>query len=124
MSDGFNSEAIRRGAALRGGMEGKLDGGYGWIVVLASFLSQACSVGVFSSFGVFLEHYIDVKFVGRDTSSLAAIGIVGPVLISLLSLFTGRLCDVVGFRACILFGGLLVSLSHLLASFATEVMRA
>lgn len=85
---------------------------------------QACSFGVISGFGVFLEYYRSEVFPGQETSQIALIGTVAPTTIALASVFTGRLCDKLGFRVCGLMGLILVIISYVTASFATKVKRS
>jgi len=98
-----------------------LDSGYGWIILAASFLMQACSFGVMSGFGVFLEFYKTQTFKTYPTSLISFIGTVAPATTALASMFTGRLCDLIGVKKCTIAGAIFILLSHLLASFSTEV---
>ncbi|KAI9298764.1 MFS general substrate transporter, partial [Neoconidiobolus thromboides FSU 785] len=97
------------------------DGGYGWLIVVASFLMQACSFGVAAGFGVFVEFYYTNVFKGAKYSEISLIGTIAPTTMAFASIITGRLCDIFGFRACALSGAALITLSYLLASFSTEI---
>ncbi|KAI9292036.1 MFS general substrate transporter, partial [Neoconidiobolus thromboides FSU 785] len=97
------------------------DGGYGWLIVVASFLMQACSFGVAAGFGVFVEFYYKNVFEGAKYSEIALIGTVAPTTMAFISIVTGRLCDLFGFKACAFAGAAVVTLSYILASFSTEI---
>lgn len=97
------------------------DVGYAWVIVTAGVLMQACVAGVPGSFGVFLDYYATETFPGEKISRLALIGTVFPFVTGTGSMVSGRLCDKLGARVCILAGALLTSGSLVLASFGTQV---
>lgn len=63
---------LGRGKRKRKGEEGYIpppDGGWGWVVVLASFIVNVITDGVVNSFGVFLVVFVDVFNTGRGMIS-------------------------------------------------------
>ncbi|KAI9298757.1 MFS general substrate transporter [Neoconidiobolus thromboides FSU 785] len=94
---------------------------YGWLVVLASFLMQACSFGIANAFGVYIEHYSNTVFPKSEKAYISLIGTVAPTTLAISSIITGNLCDRYGFRICTLIGGAIIAVSHVLASFSTEI---
>ncbi|KAI0230319.1 hypothetical protein L0F63_001290, partial [Massospora cicadina] len=99
------------------------EGGYGWVIVAASFMMQACSFGVVSGFGVFFEYYSRVTFPSATKAELSVIGTVGPTAIAFGSVLTGRLCDLIGARFCALLGACMSGLGMLLAAFSTQIWQ-
>lgn len=94
------------------------DGGYGWIVVAASFLVNMCVDGVIYTCGKTLVPRWELRFGGVTGASL---------VISLLTgcyYFCGPLAsalvNVFGIRPVAIFGGILSSSAFIIASQATE----
>ncbi|VDD75553.1 unnamed protein product [Mesocestoides corti] len=89
------------------GHEGAPDGGWGWVVVFASFLVHFLVDGLAYSFGVFttdlVEHYdISRQSVGWINSILVGVThISGPL--------ASRLCEAYGFRATAITGGVVAA---------------
>jgi MFS family permease len=97
------------------------DGGYGWVVVVGSFLALFATYGVQYTYGVFQQEYL-VTYEGRaSTGEIAFVGSVAFASMGLLGVITGRVGDWLGYRAAIFIGMLFMSCGLLLASFATEV---
>ena len=88
---------------------------YGWLIVFASFLMQACSLGVCSGYGTFQEFYANELFAGTQTSIITLIGVTGPAMIGFTSIMSGTLIAKLGYRGCTLTGALIVSVSLLVA---------
>ncbi|KAJ9063862.1 hypothetical protein DSO57_1036466 [Entomophthora muscae] len=97
------------------------DGGFGWVVVAASFCILFMSLGVNYTFGVFLEHYTE-KWDGRVSyNTLTWIGTLSSSLLSLAAGAGGILAEKVGFPLATFIGGSVFSAGLLLASFSTQV---
>ncbi|KAI8896999.1 major facilitator superfamily domain-containing protein [Globomyces pollinis-pini] len=98
------------------------EGGYGWVVVLASFVIQAICLGIPSVFGVFNTAYLQPgSFEG--THSTFAIAFIGSTTLSCLGLFgipSGRLVDVMGHRLMCVIGGCIMMSGLVLASYSTN----
>lgn len=60
------------------------DGGYGWLVVLGSFLLQALTIGITYTFGVLFVDLLEAFDAGESTTSW--IGSIQPALLY----FTGQ----------------------------------
>ncbi|KAJ9087439.1 hypothetical protein DSO57_1033329 [Entomophthora muscae] len=97
------------------------DVGYAWVVAVASFVMQVCVAGTFSGYGVYMEYYSNEVFPNEEKSRVAMIGNLAPTTIAIASIVTGRVCQAVGVRACVMLGAMLMALGHLLASFGTEI---
>jgi len=95
------------------------DGGWGWVVVAASFLCVFILDGIGYSFGVFLEPLLADIVGGRGVLSMAGsmqVGVYGffsPVVAKIIQHYGERIPCIVG--AVIAAGGLL------LASFASDI---
>ena len=95
------------------------EGGYGWIVVLASFMCVFVLDGIGYSFGVYLEPLIADLSVGRGMLSMAGsmqVGVYGlssPLVAKIVNRYGER-------RPCIL-GAVISSIGLLVASLATDM---
>eukprot|EP00744_Colponema_vietnamica_P002335 GILI01003683.1.p1 GENE.GILI01003683.1~~GILI01003683.1.p1 ORF type:complete len:491 (+),score=119.33 GILI01003683.1:226-1698(+) len=97
------------------------NGGFGWVVVGASFVIHVVVVGLLYSFGVFLVPF-SVEFdVGRGT--VAWIASMGGGLLTGIAFFSGRLADIYGNRLIIASGSVFVGGGFFLASFVSEVWQ-
>jgi MFS family permease len=98
------------------------EGGYGWIIVIASFLIHIPTIGVPTCFGVFQEHYKNESvFPGSySTLSIAFIGSFGTAGIGIFALISGRLTDLFGHRLMAVIGGIIQFASLMLASFSQQ----
>ncbi|KAI8897002.1 major facilitator superfamily domain-containing protein [Globomyces pollinis-pini] len=98
------------------------EGGYGWVIVLASFMIHVVTIGIPGSFGVFQEIYTnDPHFNGsRSPVDIALIGSCGTGGLGLLAIPAGFFIDKFGYRFLCVFGGSCIILSGFLAASATE----
>ncbi|KAI7868408.1 major facilitator superfamily domain-containing protein [Spinellus fusiger] len=99
------------------------DGGYGWIIVLASFLVQLPSLSVVMSWGVFQDYYEQHMF-GRSpaiTLQLTFVGTLGNILLNISSPFVQILLCYMGTRKTLVVGVMLASLGMILASFSSQI---
>ena len=98
------------------------DGGYGWVCTGCVFLINAHTWGVNSAWGVFLAHYLSHSTFPAATSLQYAL--IGGLSIS-QALFVSPLValsnDKLGTKITLLIGTLLVSVSMLASSFATQI---
>lgn len=97
------------------------DGGYGWFVVAAGFLSNATAFGVLYSFTVFFPEIVS-EF-GQGQGSTSFIGSIAAAIMLLSGAFTGRLSDRFGPRAVVGTGAVMLSLGLFLSSFATAIWQ-
>ncbi|KAJ1952756.1 hypothetical protein GGI12_006167, partial [Dipsacomyces acuminosporus] len=98
------------------------EGGYGWVVVLSSFLLEFFAEGPISAFGVFQEYYVNERFRGRvSNATISLVGVLSTSCMAMLGVVSGKLCERYGYRIVPLCGVITLSLGYLLASFATEV---
>jgi len=96
------------------------DGGYGWMIVLASFLCNFIVDGVIFSFGIFLKDITNDLQVQR--SSAAWVGsfqtgfylIAGPFVSYLANKYDCRLVGIIG--------GLLSAIAFILSYYATDIL--
>ncbi|KAG0199960.1 hypothetical protein BGX28_006867 [Mortierella sp. GBA30] len=97
---------------------------YGWVVVFAAFFSQMISMGVCNVYGVYQNYYFTNTF--KDSASTFQLAWVGSLAIMALDIagpFTGSICDHFGHRQSALVGVIIMTLSLVAASFATEVWQ-
>ncbi|VDN07372.1 unnamed protein product [Thelazia callipaeda] len=96
-----------------------LDGGYGWIVVLASFFIHFICDGISFSFGIMFPE-IQEYFNATKTMS----GVVGSIFLSIPLLsgpLAGALTDIYGCRRMTIIGGLIAAAGGFLSFFAFNV---
>ncbi|XP_019644913.1 PREDICTED: uncharacterized protein LOC109485688 [Branchiostoma belcheri] len=91
------------------------DGGWGWLVVLATFLSHVFVIATFKSFGVFFP-YFQESF-DQDAASTAWVSSIMGSVTLFGSLPAGALCNMFGCRAVVMTGSLLAT-TGLLSSMA------
>ncbi|KAI4904469.1 hypothetical protein NFI96_015126, partial [Prochilodus magdalenae] len=100
---------------------GPPDGGYGWFVVLATFLVFGLTFGVIKSFGVFyveIHRYFATTATGTSwitSISVATIHIGAPVGTAMTA------C--VGHRAVVMLGGLLSSVGMVAGAYAQNLLQ-
>jgi len=95
------------------------DGGYGWVVLLASFISFFIADGVSYSFGVLFPEIVDYFEESRGATS-----IVGTLLYAIPMIVSPLACALVstfGYRIVGVIGGLVTGLSLASAVFATSI---
>ncbi|CAH1247728.1 SLC16A13 [Branchiostoma lanceolatum] len=95
------------------------DGGWGWFVVLSSFLSHTAIWGTLKSFGVFFTYILHAF--GEDAESTAWISSIQGALTMFGSLLTGALCNVFGCRAVVMAGSLMATVGLLSSMFVTSL---
>ncbi|KAG0335813.1 hypothetical protein BG004_008306, partial [Podila humilis] len=100
----------------------KVDGGKdAWLVVLGSFLIHCyCFAPTEYVFGIFELHYHDI-FPRASASSIAFVGTTGSAVTYLFGFVSGIIADRFGFRITAFVGTVLMTVSLVLASFATEL---
>ncbi|KAK9765400.1 hypothetical protein K7432_006313 [Basidiobolus ranarum] len=97
------------------------DCGYGWFVVLSSFLIHFVTLGISYTFGVYQQFYYNDLFQQKvKMSTLSLIGTFATSFMTIFGICTGHLADRYGYRVisfigCFFIGGGLVA-----ASFATQ----
>ena len=62
------------------------DGGWGWFIVLSSFLLQALTIGITYTFGVIFVKFMHVF--GADEATTSWIGSIQPCLLYLTGKYT------------------------------------
>lgn len=96
------------------------DGGWGWVVVFASFMCNLIVDGIIFSFGVFLEPIADTFSVNKAEVALVGSLMSGFYLIS--GPFASAVANRYGFRLVAVLGSLLGAAAFALSYFATSVV--
>ncbi|KAL6478955.1 hypothetical protein MHYP_G00123880 [Metynnis hypsauchen] len=100
---------------------GPPDGGYGWFIVLATFLVFGLTFGVIKSFGVFyveIHRYFATTATGTSwitSISIATVHIGAPV--------GAAMSACVGHRAVVMLGGLLSSVGMVAGAYAQNLLQ-
>ncbi|XP_055337737.1 arylsulfatase B-like isoform X2 [Paramacrobiotus metropolitanus] len=96
-----------------------MDGGYGWVVVLATFLVNAVVQGVIASTGVLLNVLLDQFNAGRATIGWIP-SLLGGLLLA-VGPFSSYLIDKSSCRTVTIVGAVVASFGCILSSFATGI---
>ncbi|XP_071955205.1 monocarboxylate transporter 10-like [Antedon mediterranea] len=96
------------------------EGGWGWIVCLASTWTNGTVFGILNCFGVLLIQIL-TELEGANLTTAALIGSVSIGLTFCLSPLASTLTDIFGCRKTALVGGLLASIGVFASSFATKI---
>lgn len=95
------------------------DGGYGWVVVAASFVVHLLVLGNIYSFGVLFPVYIDVF--RESQGAVAWVGSISAGLMTGLGAYTGAWADRYGNGLIVGVGGIFTALGFFLASYSMEL---
>ncbi|KAI8053174.1 major facilitator superfamily domain-containing protein [Gilbertella persicaria] len=100
------------------------DGGYGWFVVLGTFMTQFTSFGTSACWGI-LQDYLDVNmFQNKTTNSQFKLSFVGTLL-EVCTTLCGPLAQIIssqfGTKTVLIIGTILATLGLELASLGTEL---
>jgi len=96
------------------------DGGWGWVVVAASFFCLCVLDGISYTFGMFLAPLMEDMECGR--SGVSAAGSLQIAVYSLTSLVTARLVPRYGSRSVCIVGALTASVGLMVASFSNNMV--
>ncbi|XP_055372462.1 monocarboxylate transporter 3 [Condylostylus longicornis] len=95
------------------------DGGYGWVIVLASFVCNMIVDGIAYTFGIFLNDFVNYFNEGKGTvawvgSLLSGVYLsAGPIV--------SALCNKYGCRAVCIAGSVIGCVAFILSTFSTSV---
>ncbi|KAI9013161.1 major facilitator superfamily domain-containing protein, partial [Gaertneriomyces semiglobifer] len=95
------------------------EGGYGWVVVAASFAVHIVTIGAQAGFGVFNQAYKDSDEFG-DVSRLgiAFVGSLGTAMVALGGMPAGWLADRFGYQLMCAVGGIIEMIGYIAASYS------
>ncbi|CAH8578907.1 unnamed protein product [Schistosoma rodhaini] len=102
----------------------KTDSGWGWIIVISSFIIQLIIDGTFGGFGVlYLSLRNDQAYVNKNYSQtiLSMPGTIQPGFFLCTGAFVSPLIQMFGFRISGCFGALLLGLGMSIASYLTNM---
>ncbi|CAG4975848.1 unnamed protein product [Colias eurytheme] len=95
------------------------DGGWGWVVVFASFMVNLIADGITFSFGVFFPHFLEYFGEGKGkTAWIAGIFMAMPLLSGPIASF---LTDRYGCRRMTIFGSILASIGFVISAFVDNM---
>ncbi|XP_032524698.2 monocarboxylate transporter 14-like [Danaus plexippus] len=95
------------------------DGGWGWVVVFASFMVNLIADGITFSFGVFFPHFLEYFGEGKGkTAWIAGIFMAMPLLSGPIASF---LTDRYGCRRMTIFGSILAFLGFVISAFVDNM---
>ncbi|KAG6459427.1 hypothetical protein O3G_MSEX011380 [Manduca sexta] len=95
------------------------DGGWGWVVVFASFMVNLIADGITFSFGVFYPHFLEYFGEGKGkTAWIAGIFMAMPLLSGPIASF---LTDRYGCRRMTIFGSLLAAAGFVISAFVDNM---
>lgn len=95
------------------------DGGWGWVIVFASFMVNLIADGITFSFGVFYPHFLDYFGESKGkTAWIAGIFMAMPLLSGPIASF---LTDRYGCRRVTIFGSLLAAFGFVVSAFVDNI---
>lgn len=95
------------------------DGGWGWVVVFASFMVNLIADGITFSFGVFYPHFLEYFGEGKGkTAWIAGIFMAMPLLSGPIASF---LTDRYGCRRVTIFGSILAAIGFVISAFVENM---
>ncbi|XP_047529209.1 uncharacterized protein LOC125065571 [Vanessa atalanta] len=95
------------------------DGGWGWVIVFASFMVNLIADGITFSFGVFFPHFLEYFGEGKGkTAWIAGIFMAMPLLSGPIASF---LTDRYGCRRMTIFGSILAFLGFVISAFVDNM---
>ncbi|KAF9179635.1 hypothetical protein BGZ51_006772 [Haplosporangium sp. Z 767] len=98
------------------------EGGFGWLVVLASFVINFWAYGPTIIFGVYQAYFLQANtFPGALPTDLSWVGSIAIASMFLLSPFIAPMIRFLGLRAVVALGILISTLGFITASFATQL---
>ncbi|XP_069358645.1 monocarboxylate transporter 9-like [Maniola hyperantus] len=95
------------------------DGGWGWVVVFASFMVNLIADGITFSFGVFMEHFLD--YFGESTGKTAWIASIFMAMPLLSGPIASFLTDRYGCRRMTIFGSILAAIGFIISAFVDNI---
>ncbi|KAG0227397.1 hypothetical protein BGW41_003833 [Actinomortierella wolfii] len=111
---------------VRSIVDGKImtypDGGFGWLVVLASFVVNFWAFGPNLTWGVFQEYHLRAgTFPGVTASQLSWVGSIGTSAMFAVGPFIAPMMRFIGMRAVVAVGIFVCGAGYILASFSKQL---
>ncbi|XP_059831234.1 monocarboxylate transporter 13 [Hypanus sabinus] len=97
------------------------DGGWGWMIVLSTFIQSALVFGIIRSFGVFFVAFVD--HFSEAASSVSWITSMAVAIQQFCSPVASALSNYFGARVVVMLGGFIASLGLIFASLATTLIH-
>ncbi|KAL1920322.1 uncharacterized protein VTP21DRAFT_1468 [Calcarisporiella thermophila] len=124
--DGLSEKSIHAGTQEKGSILPQMptppDGGYGWVIVVMTFLVNFSIFGVIYSWGIYQDIYINKVFHGRySTLAISFVGSLGSSFPISIGFLVQPILARIGTQWTLAIGTLLTTVSLILASFAIEL---
>ncbi|KAM9827651.1 monocarboxylate transporter 13-like [Neosynchiropus ocellatus] len=97
------------------------DGGWGWVMVAALFVSTSLVFGLMRALGVFFVEF--VHYFEETAQSISWISSIGLACQQFFSPLAAALCNAYGTRVVVMTGGFMAGLGFILASQATTLLH-
>ncbi|KAF9432848.1 hypothetical protein BGZ76_010242 [Entomortierella beljakovae] len=109
-------------------LEGKLldypEGGFGWLVVLASFIVNFWAFAPNMTFGVYQAYYLkENTFPGALATEISWVGSIGTAAMFIPGPFVAPMTRFIGLRAVVLVGIVIATAGLISASFCTQLWQ-
>ncbi|XP_072755176.1 monocarboxylate transporter 12 isoform X1 [Anoplolepis gracilipes] len=95
------------------------DGGWGWVIVAASFMCNLFVDGIIFSFGVFLNHIADAFSISK--ARVALVGSLQTGFYLMAGPFVSALANRYGFRLVTILGSVISCIAFVLSYFSTSI---
>ncbi|KAG0207797.1 hypothetical protein BGX28_001043 [Mortierella sp. GBA30] len=100
------------------------EGGFGWLVVLSSFVVNFWAFGPNITFGVYQAYFLKANtFPGALPTDISWVGSIGTAAMFIPGPFVAPMTRFLGLRAVVAIGIVVASLGFITASFATELWQ-
>lgn len=97
------------------------DGGFGWMVVYASFIICFVIYGQIYAWGVYQSEFVEEKF--GSESQIALLGSIANAILQIGSLIVKPFVNTFGIRGAMLFGSIFLVSGIFLASLVSEIWQ-
>ncbi|XP_070534515.1 monocarboxylate transporter 12-like isoform X1 [Ptychodera flava] len=118
---GLKDEASKNKPKLARDWPSPPDGGWGWFIVFATFLTTTISAGNLFSFSVFFAAYLDAY--NESKAATAWIGSLAVFTFTMLGPLSLALSRKFGHRTSLMAGGIVASVGHMSSSFTTNIYQ-
>jgi MFS family permease len=96
------------------------DGGYGWVIVIASFMCNLVVDGIAYTFGIFLPVF--VEHFKEDRGTVAWVGSLLTGMYLTVGPIVSALCNKFGCRAVCIAGSIMACVAFVLSTFSSSVV--
>ncbi|KAF9583926.1 hypothetical protein BGW38_008100, partial [Lunasporangiospora selenospora] len=122
LPDGPNDNDIEGSPVEEGKLLDYPEGGFGWLVCMASFVVNFFAFAPNMTFGIYQEEFYRTNyFPGATITAISWVGSIGTAAMFVPGPFVAPMTRFIGLRAVVALGIVMASLGLIIASFATQL---